>query len=156
MRGRGLINPGRQGKSMTVHPVYEQLLAEIDPGLERQVFEVMLERQGQRVTRAELVLLVFGETVSPDQLANNIHDRQIRECIERLQERDYPILASSAQAGYILTDDDAEIDAYIRELSSRAEHIRAKVIHLYAARQKAASMRQWRTNPPEAVQARLI
>lgn len=141
---------------MATHPVYEQLLSEIDDVLERRVFQVFLDHQGERISRSALIKIIFDVDVSPDHLANDIHDRQIREVIERLQNRDYPILASSGQAGYILTDDDAEIAAYIAEISSRAERMREKVVHLYGARKRAAQMRAWRANPPDAVQARLI
>ncbi len=139
-----------------MHPVYAQLLDEVTDDLERKVFEALAEHAGERVTRPQLVLMVFGVYVSQDKLSASNEDRKIRECIERLQAKNFPILASSGKAGYILTDDDRIFHEYISELMSRREQLEAKVRHLYAARQKAAEMRRWRDNPPEAVQTRLF
>ena len=133
---------------MTVHPVYDMLLAEITDELERKVLQVLIDHAGTRVTRPQLVFEVFGVYVQQKELASSVEDRKNRECIERLQKRDYPIMASSGQAGYVLAADETVLDAYIAEIGSRIENMKEKQSALHRSRRWIGFIRQWKENRP--------
>jgi homoaconitase/3-isopropylmalate dehydratase large subunit len=78
---------------MTTHPIYDLLMHDVTEPLERSVMNVLIEHAGQKVSRPDLVFKVFGHYVQSKELANNQDDRKIRECIERLQQKSFPILA---------------------------------------------------------------
>lgn len=137
---------------MTTHPVYDALLEEIDDALERQVFEALAEKPGQTLTRPDLVFKIFGVYVQKTELSNCAQDRKIRECIERLRDRDYPIHSSSGEAGYTLTTDDEAIDEYIAEQRSRMDHLRKRIEAAYRSKRKAADIRTWRETKSSAAQ----
>lgn len=63
------------------------------------------------ITRQELVRLT-GMT-----------DRAIRREIKKLNQEGIPILSSSRGCGYWLSDDTAEIEAYIKEIDSRRKSL---------------------------------
>ena len=136
---------------MSTTKVYEQLLAEITDTLERKVFQVLAEVPGERVTRPELVLRVFGIPVAQGSLGSNPEDRKIRKCIERLQGRGFPILASSGEAGYWMETDPTEIETYIAELESRRERMAEKIRSLRRAK-GVASQINWKAKPQPASQ----
>lgn len=144
---------------MTTHPVYDMLLAEIDDAMERAVFMALLERAGARVTRYELLEKVHGPKAlawaQENGLANSTGDRQNRECIERLQARDYPIVSSSGQAGYILAADDETTEAYISEIGSRIQQMQLKQEALRRSKRWIKFIREYKDSRP-MVQARLI
>jgi hypothetical protein len=137
---------------MTTHPVYDALLEEIDDALERQVFEALAEKAGETLTRPALVFKVFGKYVQKTELSNCAEDRKIRECIEHLRDRDYPIHSSSGEAGYTLTTDDEAIDEYIAEQRSRMDNLRRRIEAAYRSKRKAAAIRTWRETAANAVQ----
>jgi len=136
---------------MTTHPVYDALLSEIDDALERRVFEILAEKAGQTITRPDLVFAVFAVYVQQAELTNNKYDRQIRECIERLRDRDYPIHSSSGEAGYCLTTDEAAIDEYINEQRSRMNKLESRIHAALRSKKRAADIRTWRETvaPPK-------
>lgn len=140
---------------MTTHPVYDQLLSEITDELERKVLQVLIDKAGTRVTRPQLVYEVFGVTVEQAELSASTEDRRIRECIESLQRRDYPIMASSGQPGYVLAADESVLDAYIAEIGSRIANMQEKQSALRRSRRWISFIRQWREGRP-AVQLNMF
>ena len=140
---------------MTTHPVYDHLLAEITDELERKVLQVLIDKAGTRVTRPQLVYEVFGVTVEQAELSASTEDRRIRECIESLQRRDYPIMASSGQPGYVLAADESVLDAYIAEIGSRIANMQEKQSALRRSRRWISFIRQLREARP-AVQLNLF
>lgn len=70
------------------------------------------------VTRQELVKLT------------GLDDRTIRNEIKRLNREGIPILSSSHTCGYWLSNDVAELEAYIRETDSRRESLYYSTLEL--------------------------
>lgn len=131
---------------MTTHPVYDQLLSEVNDELERKVLKVLMERPGERISRPQLVFEIFGVYVQQSELSSSVEDRKIRKCIERLQKRDYPIMASSGETGYVLAADETVLDAYIAEIGSRILNMQEKQSALRRSRRWIGFIRQWREN----------
>ena len=75
-------------------------------------------------------------------------DRQNRAIIEMLQDKGYPIVASSGTAGYVLAADEATTEAYIAELVSREENLRNKIRSVRASKRWIPFIREWRANKP--------
>jgi hypothetical protein len=133
---------------MTTHPVYDILLDGITDEMEKKVIRCLINHAGERVTREQMVLEVHGIYVQKNALASSTEDRQNREIIERLQEHHYPIISSSAQAGYILGAEDKELDDYLTELSSRRARLDEKISKLKASRRWLPLIREWIANRP--------
>jgi len=91
---------------------------------------------------------VFGEYVQNSQLANNANDRRVREAIERLQQREFPILASSGAAGYVLAADDSELDAYLAEIISRQNQLMEKERALRRSRKWIKYINEYKLGAP--------
>jgi hypothetical protein len=144
---------------MATSLVYDQLLSEITDDMERAVMKVLIEHAGERVTRYLLLKEVHGfgayEWAEKHGLANSTADRQNREIIERLQAKDYPIVSSSGQAGYILAADDETTDSYVAELVSRRANLDEKIDHVRKSKRWVKFIREWKANRP-AVQTRLL
>src|SRR5512139_3943805 len=113
---------------MTTTPIYEQLLAEVTDTLERKVFEILIEHQGKAVTREDFIFLIYGRYVQKSALSSDTDDRKVREAIERLRKKDYPIHSSSGEAGYMLTTDEGAIDEYIGEQEARIARLRENIL----------------------------
>jgi hypothetical protein len=132
---------------MTTTKVYDNLLAEITDELERKVLAALVERAGKRVTRQQLIAIVFGEDAllraMRGGLANNTDDRKIRECIEALQDKDFPIVSSSGKPGYIMAADEATTEAYISEIGSRINQMLKKQAALRRSKGRIPSIRDW-------------
>jgi DNA-binding winged helix-turn-helix (wHTH) protein len=144
---------------MTTTPVYDKLLSEIDDATERAVLTALMEHTGQPLKRQQLISIVFGDTALLSalrgSLANSTEDRKIRECIEALQAKDYPIVSSSGKPGYILAADSATTDAYIAEIGSRIQQMQKKQAHLRRSKGKIALVRAWMAGQT-ATQDRLL
>ncbi len=138
-----------------IHPVYERLLSEITEETERKVFQVLLDHVGEHVTRPQMVLEVFGVYVQQKELAGSKEDRKIRVCVEALQRKEFPISASSGEAGYILAADEHSVDAYIAELVSRQTNLEHKVGAVRRSKRWIPLLMEWKSSRP-AVQARLL
>ena len=143
-----------------MNSVYEQLLSEITDADERKVFDVLLQADGRRVTRGELVRKVYGVELDPNALANSVEDRKVRKIINLLRERDYPIVSSSGAAGYTMKASAEEMDVYIADLASRKEEIQHDIDHAYRSKAKANLVRecrdQFHAEMPAAVQLSFI
>lgn len=137
---------------MTTTPLYDALRAEVDDPLELQVFNILVEYEGKSVTRPDLVFKVFGKYVQKSELANCVEDRKIRECIERLRDKDYPIHSSSGEAGYTLTTDGEAIDEYINEQRSRMNNLERRIKSAYRSKKRAADIRTWLETKATATQ----
>jgi hypothetical protein len=146
-----------------MNTVYEQLVAEITDEDEKRVFDLLLQADGQRISRVELVKEVFGVVVESEALANSVEDRKVREIIHRLRERDYPIVSSSGAAGYTMKASAEEMDAYIADQASRKEKIQDNIDHAYRSKAKVSLVKecreqltQFRGALPAAVQLSFI
>jgi hypothetical protein len=137
-------------------PVYDRLLSEIDDDLERKVLTVLLNQAGQRISRQGLIRSIFNVYVAPDKLAASTEDRQIRECIDRLREQDWPILSSSSQAGYVLEYNETAVYKFAAEQQSRSEHARETARHAYASIGKARAIQEAVRTQTVVTQERLI
>lgn len=136
--------------------IYESIIGGIAPGLEQKVFDILATSLGHEVSRQNIVFRIFGIQVAPSQLANCTEDRQVRECIRSLREKDYPIISSSGKAGYTLEADPVRIDATIAELSSKIESMKDVVEHLYRSKRKAHELQVWRESEQPMVQGQLF
>ena len=124
--------------------IYEQLIAEITDEDERKVFDALLDADGRRVTREELVKEIYGVEVNSNALASSVEDRKVRAIIHRLRERDYPIVSSSGQSGYTMKANPEEMDIYIAEQASRKEKIQDNIDHAYRSKDKARLVKECR------------
>lgn len=140
---------------MSTTPVYDLMLSGVTEEFLRKVLTVLIEHAGERVTRPQFVFEVFGVICTQGTLSNSKEDRQIRDAIEQLQQREYPILSSSGAAGYILAIDDSELDAYVAEIVTRQNSLAEKATALRKSRRWIGIIREYKTNKP-AVQARLL
>lgn len=139
------------------HPVYEQILAEIDDELEKCVFDILLQNSGVAVTRREMILMIFDEVVQEwEDLSSNKLDRKIRKCIERLRKKDFSIVSSSGEAGYRLDLDEANMDAYIAELAARRASLTESIEHAYRAKKKLPALREYRKTLKPVTQGKLF
>lgn len=141
---------------MPTTPVYDEILLGVTDELEKAVFEYFAAHIGETISRSELVKAVYGIDVKPGDLTNSAEDRRIRECIEALRKRDYPIVSTSGKAGFKLTIDDNEIMEFIGELQHRQAEIGKTIDAAWRSRKKAAQIQKWRSNPPQAQQARMF
>ena len=129
---------------MQTTTVYEQLIAEITDEDEKKVFDLLLQADGRRVSRVELVKEVYGVDVAPESLSNSVEDRKVREIIHRLRERDYPIVSSSGVSGYTMKASADEMDTYIADQASRKEKIQNNIDAAYRSKEKAKLVKQCR------------
>lgn len=141
-----------------MHPseFYQSILMQINDELERHVFEVLSAHVGEAVTRLDLLIALYGPNVARGDLASNPHDRAIRTCIERLREKDFPIVSTSGESGYILTDQPELIDRCVAEERSRIQHTEIKITHLLKSKTLAHSLHQWRQGIQLPVQPSLF
>lgn len=101
--------------------VYQEIQVSIPADLPERVLKILRAHAGKenRVTRPELVEMIFGIPREEVNLNSSTLDRQIRETIATLQER-YPIISSSGSDGYWWPENMDEVNAYAREIQSRA------------------------------------
>lgn len=135
---------------------YQSILDSIDSELERRVFDVLARHIGDPVSRSEMISILYGEDINEDEMGNNPRDRAIRRCIENLRSRDFPIVSTSHDAGYCLSDDPLKIDRCVAEDRSRIDHMQAKINHLLRSKSMAHDLHQWRKGEELPVQARMF
>lgn len=135
---------------------YQSILDSITDRDERHLFVILSEHVGQPMSRSDLIQEFFGVRVRPEELANNPHDRMIRKIIENLRNRDYPIVSSSGEAGYMLTDDQDAIDACVAEERARVRKIEEKITHMQRSRKLAHDLHLWREGAELPVQLKFI
>lgn len=136
---------------MAHNPIYDRLLEQVTPGLERRIMEILVDHIGQenRIKRDDLVRRVIYGYGSFPRLSDT-DDRKVRLAIASLQEQGYPILSDSGEGGRWLAKPD-EIEGYIAELESRRERLHEKIKALRRADRMA-----WVTPPEPPVQGRLF
>lgn len=104
--------------------VYESLLAELAEGeltaLQRQVFELLRDNP-DGLDRFQLVGRIYGYI--PLKIDGNTHDRKIRKAIEKLRNRNFPIVSTSGQPGYRLDTSKEAAEKMLAELHSRISHM---------------------------------
>lgn len=117
--------------------VYQEIKVTIPADLPERVLEILRERIGKdnRVTRPELVELIFGIPRAEVNLYSSTLDRQIREVIATLQGR-YPIISSSGSDGYWWPASMDEVNAYAGEIQSRATALFEKSQNVLRAAQQ--------------------
>ena len=103
-------------------------LAPVLPGeadlsvVEHEVLDILRRRSLQYSSG---MLGVTSPAVTRSELCQQVRtsDRTIRDAVEGLRTKGWPVLSSSAVAGYWLSDDPAEVDEFIeREFVSRKRH----------------------------------
>lgn len=134
---------------------YQAILQSINDDLERRVFELLTKHIGEPITRSYIVSMLYGDFVSDWEVTNNPHDRAVRKCIENLRSRDYPIVSTSGEAGYCLTDDPRAIDQCVAEERSRIANTQRKIDHLLRSKNMAHDLHLWRQGAELPVQARI-
>ena len=138
---------------MNPRDFYDSLLNQITEEDEKKVFHVFTHRIGQRISREFLLQEVFGIIITDREYLNmDSHDRMIRKHIESLRLKGFPIVSTSSDAGYVMTDDPEQIDACIAEESNRILHLENKIQMLYRAKDNARSLHEWRETTLAAVQ----
>lgn len=135
---------------------YDNLLKSLTTETEQKVFKALSYRIGRMVTRAELREIVFGLRPGEQDLASESHDRTIRKCIENMRNRAIPIVSTSSESGYELSDDPDRIKQYMAEERSRIDHIQDKLTHLQHSMTVATALREWRAEVGVPVQERLF
>ncbi len=109
--------------------IYEHLLEELAggelPRLQRQVYELLKEHP-HGLERQELILRIYGYFPAGD-LSRNTDDRKIRKAIERLRQRLFPVISTSAKAGYRLDVSREAVQKMITELQRRKMRIQEQI-----------------------------
>lgn len=115
--------------------IYEKILMELRAGelgeLESKVLDLLIEADGETVTRHQFIKAIYGYT-PVGSLSGNKHDRKVRKAIESLREKGATfILSSSGEAGYRMDmsiekaeEMAGELESRARKLSDMAEKIR--------------------------------
>jgi hypothetical protein len=137
---------------MPTTKIYDDLLAQVTDELQRNVL-ITLIGNPSGMTRYQMVMDIFGYW--PENLSNDQGDRLIRKAIEALR-KDWPIVSNSGEAGYRLTENAAEIDAYALEQSSRAARELEKAKQAYAWLPKIRTIQEYRKSGVQATQEVLL
>lgn len=135
---------------------YQSILDSIDSDLERRVFDLLAVHIGEPISRTFMISFLFGEDIEEAETGNNPRDRAIRKCIENLRSRDFPIVSTSGEAGYCLSDDPLKIDRCVAEDRSRIDRMQSKISHLLRSKSMAHDLHQWRKGEELPVQARMF
>ena len=110
------------------HTAYARLLEELAGGeltdLQRKIYDLLKENP-DGYSRQELVLRIYGYYT--ENLADDHNDRKIRKAIEKLRQRLFPILSTSARPGYRLDTSREAVLKMIAELQGRKNHIQAQI-----------------------------
>ena len=140
---------------MPTTPTYDHLLTEISDELQRQVLEI-LAANPQGISRSSLIAKIYGVWVPQAELASSTYDRKIRLAIKSLRKMGFSIVSSSGKAGYHLSEDPEEIQAFAAEQASRAAHETTDAREAHAWPLKIKSIQEYRRSNVGATQERLI
>ena len=104
-----------------------------DEQLEYQVRNILADHKGRqnRISRWQLVEMIFGREAALIRSNNNGYDRRIRNVIEKYRETDL-IVSSSGVAGYWLAADMNDIETIAAEYVSRSREMEEKARRLRA------------------------
>ena len=102
-----------------------------DEQLETQVRIILAEHKGRqnRISRWQLVEIIFGREAAANRSGNNPYDRRIRDAIAKWRDIDL-IVSSSGVAGYWLAADMKDIDLIADEYVSRSREMEEKARNL--------------------------
>lgn len=99
----------------------------------------------KREARLILSLIPWGKenAISREKLVKytGMNDREIRDCIKFLRDKEIPILSSSAHNGYWLSSSTEEIEAFVMESEHR---VRAQNDNIYHMRRICKKLRAGR------------
>ncbi len=98
----------------------EQLAGGELSALQRKCFE-LLKAHPEGLTRQEFVLEIFG--YRPVNVAGDTNDRKVRKALEALRGRLFPIVSTSARAGYRLDTSRDAVMGMVREWMSRRDKL---------------------------------
>lgn len=108
---------------MTTTPYYDNLLANMPEGLERDVFCTVRDYVGKEhaITLPMLSLVIFKDETET-------HKRMIREAIENLRNQySIPVCSNSGNAGRYMPANQAELDEFVSEMRARASKLNLTV-----------------------------
>ena len=99
--------------------------------LETQVRAILLSHKGKanRISRWQLVEMIFGREAAANRSNNNTYDRRIRETISKWRDTDL-IVSSASQGGYWLAADMADIEEIAAEYVSRSREMEERARNL--------------------------
>ena len=102
-----------------------------DEQLETQVRMILANHKGKenRISRWQLVEIIFGREAAANRSGNNPYDRRIRDAIAKWRDIDL-IVSSSGVAGYWLAADMKDIDLIADEYVSRSREMEEKARNL--------------------------
>jgi hypothetical protein len=102
-----------------------------DEQLETQVRTILLSHKGKenRISRWQLVEMVFGREAAANRSNGNGYDRRIREVIEKWRDHDL-IVSSSGVAGYWIAADLDDVETIASEYVSRSREMEEKARNL--------------------------
>jgi len=95
-----------------------------DEQLDVQVRSILLVHKGKahRISRWQLVEMVFGREAATNRGNNNPYDRRIRDSISRWRDVDL-IVSSSSSGGYWLAEDMNDVETIAQEYISRSREM---------------------------------
>lgn len=102
-----------------------------DEQLETQVRSILLAHKGRenRISRWQLVEIIFGREAAANRSNNNLYDRRIREAIAKWRDHDL-IVSSSSAGGYWLAADMDDVELIAQEYVSRAREMEERARNL--------------------------
>jgi hypothetical protein len=123
---------------MTTNRVYEHITATKPKDLKQMILQELKDHIGstRRIQRRHLVEKIAQRLASQLEMDRSLItlDRQVRQSIEDLQLKGYPIISDSGQGGYWMAETYAEREAYIAEIESRANKLMEKARKLRSVR----------------------
>jgi hypothetical protein len=112
---------------MPTTPQYEVMRSQVTEPLQLKVLN-LLEANPKGVSRMELAMEIYQ--YPPRNLETSSEDRIIRSAIRKLRDLNFPIVSSSGERGYRLSENKDEIEAMAREYDSRAESCKAEAFRI--------------------------
>lgn len=102
-----------------------------DEQLETQVRAILLSHKGKanRISRWQLVEMIFGREAALVRSNNNPYDRRIRDAISRWRDHDL-IVSSSKQGGYWIAADFQDVEVIAAEYISRSREMEERARNL--------------------------
>lgn len=103
---------------MSTTTFYDEILADIPDGLERNVLSALMQHIGERnkIALKMLTIEVLGEFTSTT-------ERQVREVIERLRRKGVAVISESGKSGRWLAADKSELEACVLEMEARHRNL---------------------------------
>lgn len=121
---------------MSTTQFYDEILADIPDGLERDVLNTLMQHVGEtnKITLKALTVEILGDFSSTT-------ERQVREVIERLRRKGVAIISESGKAGRWLAANKSELDACVSEMEARHRNLGEVIRSLRLAQIPARQMK---------------